>query len=934
MAGLFLKILELSIVGSYVILFVLAARILLRKSPKWCSYVLWSVVFLRLILPVVPESNFSLVPARLKMPQKVVEGIMPDKNTVMEENQAQNNAGDYVATKPATAGSDAISSDMTNTHVMPVQDTLGGNAAYLETSGGLQPAFVPETPNEVNSVLDRQMVLQLATYIWLAGAVLFGGYHLVSYFRFKKHLKGAVQVETGVYEIPGRHVSFVLGMFKPAIYLSDSLDEESRRVVLCHEQVHLKRRDYLVKPLALGVCCLHWFNPLVWVSFYLMNRDCEMSCDEKVVSILGENSKKVYSYALLDEATRGERRKNKRENMCAVLSFGEESIKSRIKHVLHFKKAPVWVIGVSVVVLAVVIAGLCSNSKQSDADDTASEKTEQTEAAEEEYRKSLEETLKEWAVAFTNKDGNTLYELSYDKEAFISWDMITKLEDGYAFGYSSPWPWIPDYELHYEENAEEATIRYWMRSSAPTVYPEEEMVRIRKEDGLYYVDHQSMVSYASIDTKEEFEAAYTEYEADIRVAYSKEYTKNIFRHIRKGTNPEYYDAYKEPVSAAKLYLNLGEGTGEVTEILYQADSQKISGKGTYGVLGEGSIVNVTYTFSEDGSRIQIPMVLAEQSEGIWALSVGNIAEAKTVSRGALPSDADFMARKVKEEIECLPGIFYQSGDFGIYKVTPEAFELVYETEKLVNAVYHLQTDEQDANNVILYFPTDSLCYEGALDWYANSICKLNLTTGEKQYVPFEEACYMDEDTNFSVSAGFVFINNSVKDGIYVFPDAGEVWNGKNVAELSDAEENEYGRHMRAQVLEKAGTMVALGNRLEAGTVAVIDLDGDGISEKITLRAGAGENRYYPYDHYILRINDREENRQGDRLNNEIWAVSPDGQHIYIALYEEGASADPKTTFLKYEDGRLSDAGELHCNVLNLTIENGVIRTFEGLYMAG
>ena len=108
--------------------------------------------------------------------------------------------------------------------------------------------------------------------------------------------------------------------------------------MLCHERVHLQRRDYLFKPAALLICCVHWFNPLVWLAFYLMNMDCEMSCDEKVVKLLGGESKKIYSYTLLEEVSGGEWKRYRGGSICALLSFGEDHVKNRIRHVLDYRK--------------------------------------------------------------------------------------------------------------------------------------------------------------------------------------------------------------------------------------------------------------------------------------------------------------------------------------------------------------------------------------------------------------------------------------------------------------------------------------------------------------------------------------------------------------------------------------------------------------------
>ena len=191
------------------------------------------------------------------------------------------------------------------------------------------------------------------------------GYHTFSYLRMRHRIRrpdsGVRQVEPGICEIDGGHLSFVMGLIHPVIYLSSELDPESRKVVLCHERVHLQRRDYLFKPAALLICCVHWFNPLVWLAFYLMNMDCEMSCDEKVVKLLGEESKKIYSYTLLEEASGGEWKRYRGGSICALLSFGEDHVKNRIRHVLDYRKPPFWVMIGAAAVIVVLVVCLCSN---------------------------------------------------------------------------------------------------------------------------------------------------------------------------------------------------------------------------------------------------------------------------------------------------------------------------------------------------------------------------------------------------------------------------------------------------------------------------------------------------------------------------------------------------------------------------------------------
>ena len=942
MTNVFLKVLELSLVGSYVILFVIAVRALLHscKTPKWSAYLLWGIVFLRLILPVVPESRFGLVPAG----EQLSQGIMAE---VQEKGAGQESIPGVENVRDEAGRNDDITSGAEQTPGSASQSTPESQGTAFGLNNTVQPLEVPKTSNEANKSLDREGILRVLAYLWLAGVIGIGGYHVVSYCNFKASLKGVVWVADGIYEIPGRHVSFVLGIIKPAIYVSDSLDEDTRKVVLCHERVHLQRKDYLTKPLALAVACVHWFNPLVWLAFYLMNKDCEMSCDEKVVSLLGEESKKLYSYALLDEAAKGERQRCKRENTCAVLSFGEDSIKARIKHVLHFKKAPVWLIAGTVTVIVFVAAGLLSNRKS---DGLKSENTVSLEGQDKEaedlsvYQKAPDEALKKWATAFTEKDINTLYELN-NNEAINWWDIISVLKGRFSFGDSSPWPTKNDFEIEYEEGQEEATIRYWMRSSVPEVYPVEETVKVVKDGDLYYVQHLEMVSHHSVDTLAELKEAYVRKKDDINgnlermgnkdcrwydwtdnTGYDKEFMQSIFYHVTNNTNPEYYDAYKDPISAAKIMLHLGAGTGEVTEILHQTESQKTQGESTDGVLGEGTVVNVMYVFAEDGSSVQIPMVLAEESQGIWALSAGDFTKADRYTKGALKADTNFLAREVFETFHYNGCSAYQISDYGVYEVSADTFQCVY-AMNMANGKY----DYTSAFGVCyFYYPVDSRNKEDNPDTMPDSLCEVNLTTGEAYVFPFEAAQYLSDDkAHFNVNAGYVTLYSAGKgNGCYILANAGKVWKGKTTAELSDKEKDEYGAANREYILSHPCEVVALGNRYTEQTDACIDLNGDGRTEQIAIGKGEPGGWHLPYDHYVLKVDDWQEYRYASNLHNNIWAVSPDGKHIYIVLYEDGPSGDPNTTFLRYYDGKLVEAGTTSNSVHNLAMENGMIHTYD------
>ena len=377
---------KLSLVGGYCVLLVILARLLLQKAPKWCSYLLWGIVFVRLCCPILPETGISLIPeGLLSAGTEITAGqqtagrgnrnntAFHDGNNngaavLWEQNaspEGENGAeGNTVAVRNDNA---VMNADGTQDASLGNTGTENGAAAADLTANGTATAILGTSTGTATASHTGVYPLwfRVLSLMWLAGMCVFLGYHAFSYLRMRHRIQkpdsGVRQVEPGICEIDGGHLSFVMGLIHPVIYLSSGLDPESRKVVLCHERVHLQRRDHLFKPASLGICCVHWFNPLVWLAFYLMNMDCEMSCDEKVVKLLGEESKKVYSYTLLEEASGGEWKRYRGGSICALLSFGKDHVKNRIRHVLDYRKPPFWILVGAAAVIAILVVCLCSN---------------------------------------------------------------------------------------------------------------------------------------------------------------------------------------------------------------------------------------------------------------------------------------------------------------------------------------------------------------------------------------------------------------------------------------------------------------------------------------------------------------------------------------------------------------------------------------------
>ena len=306
-----LKGLNMSLTASYCALAVMVLRLLLKKQPKVYSYTLWLLVALRLLCPVSFETMFSLM------------RISPE----------------------------TIPADITSQHVPTVSTGIGG-----------VDVMVNRVLTNFESCVNPLSIWMFAgSILWLLVAAGLLGYGIGSYLKMRMELKGAENTEPGVWVSERLKTPFVLGFFKPAIYLPAGLTGTEKAYVLEHERTHIKRGDHLVKAGAFVLLCLHWFNPVLWASYFLMCKDMEMSCDEKVIKKLsGEHAtetKKDYASTLLSLAS------NHQFSFGGPLAFGEGNIKKRIANVLQYKKRTVIVSALLAVVVLVVILLFAGNPK-------------------------------------------------------------------------------------------------------------------------------------------------------------------------------------------------------------------------------------------------------------------------------------------------------------------------------------------------------------------------------------------------------------------------------------------------------------------------------------------------------------------------------------------------------------------------------------------
>ena len=303
MAAVFLKLLNLSISASWLVLAVLVLRLVSKRSPKWVNVLLWGIVALRLVLPFSIESALSLIPS--------AETVSPA-------------AVQFDPAPTITSGVSVIDN--------AVNPSLSEHFAAVPTAS-VNPLYV---------------WAYLAGWVWLIGLGAMLLYALVSYLRLRRRVSVSLPIQDHIYLCDAISSPFILGVVKPRIYLPSGLDEVQRQNVLAHEQAHLARRDHWWKPLGFALLAVYWFNPVLWLAYTLLCRDIELACDERVIRTMDESAVKTYSTVLLACSM------PRKAVITCPLAFGEVGVKERVRNALHYKKPAFWVVAASVAVCAVV----------------------------------------------------------------------------------------------------------------------------------------------------------------------------------------------------------------------------------------------------------------------------------------------------------------------------------------------------------------------------------------------------------------------------------------------------------------------------------------------------------------------------------------------------------------------------------------------------
>lgn len=559
MTAVFTRILSMSLTAGYCIAAVIVLRFLLRRKAKIFSYLLWGVVLFRLLCPFSITSTYSL----LRIDPAVVSGKVY-----------------FGGQQEVWQGKGYLS------------DEMNGDGGMWEA-----PTSQRVVKNEETSA--AQKVLAVGAWVWIAGVFVLVIYSVWTAVRLRSFLSGAYSVEesadgrteANVFEMDGIAMPFVFGLIRPRIFLPAHLQPEERRYVLTHERVHIARKDHLVKVIGWGAVCLHWFNPLVWLAFRLMENDMEMSCDETVLRQLGEDVKQEYSRALLSLSCA------ESGFSASPVAFSEGGLKSRILNILGWKRDRIATAAVLAILLCALAAGLMLNPAG---------------------RNQTEEKLRfldTYANAYCERNGDVVVGLYSEEEvALESVILLEKAGGGYTMGCSSPWP--NEFRYILTENlgagrkdGNSAEIWYYAWTSDPHVTVWKENLQFEETKEGYRVTESSIRYLDSIASWEDFDEAYWiggEYQFTDYV--ERGYLEAILYQIeydRESGGENRNAVYRNPDTAAVWIFNLEGGRCETLS--------NVSGKQA----------TVEYTFA-DGSSVQIPMynvrydgmtIATEESEG-------------------------------------------------------------------------------------------------------------------------------------------------------------------------------------------------------------------------------------------------------------------------------------------------------------------------------
>lgn len=577
---LFLKLLNMSISASWMILAVIVLRGILYGAPKSMRRFLWLLVGIRLICPFSIESAVSLIPNTEAVK---AERIYFSDTTVTDTKNAITE----------TADSSIIA------------DTIA--------------------PSPEASVNPLQVVIFMAAVAWIIGMLIIFLYTVMSWVNLRKRVCTAIHLRDNIRQSELVDSPFILGLFHPHIYIPSYLDNEQLSYVILHENSHIRHCDHWIKPIGFLLLGIYWFNPFIWLAYMLLCRDIEFACDERVIKEMNPSEKKAYSSTLLSCSI------TRKSIAACPLAFGENSIKARIKSVLSYKKPTLWIMLAAII--SCIIVGVCfltnpleskdaqdnslnapdSATEISDADNTG-KSFDTDESGSEDFNSddSNKEAVNEakqfveaWGKAFCQRDGNYIAEhISDDVQSALSKDLLIVGEGYYSFGFSSPWPMFTENDYHIESlDEDKAEIIYYAWTSEPHVTVWRETIEYTIEDGIYTVIDEKLLYLDNIYTAKEFTLANPEGVITRMMDYQYNGAGEILNQNALSSETPVYTELFEPDRAAIRLLNL----------LDDPDKVKV----TADTNAENTVSQVVIYFKEDGINVEITMIKPFGKDGIW-----------------------------------------------------------------------------------------------------------------------------------------------------------------------------------------------------------------------------------------------------------------------------------------------------------------------------
>ena len=598
LSQIFLTFLYKNMTVSVVIIAVLLARFLLRKMPKKYSYILWSIVGIRMIFDLPFATNISVF--------NLFRGFAKHTSTV----------------ETMLAGSHRTNLQGA-TDLLNKTDTTGAAAAHASRSTAVEAM--------THTLTTSQTVLGILGLLWLIVVALFVTYGIYSYVKCRLLVRTAViarditpdshkkKNNVSVWECDRIPSPFVLGIIRSRIYIPFRMPKQEQAYILAHEECHIRRLDPLWKLIAFLLLAVYWWNPLVWIAFFYMVRDMEMSCDEAVIEQFGNEIKQGYSNSLLSFAM------ERHPYSFAPVAFGEGDAGRRIKNVLNFKKPHTWV-AILVFVLLVVVGVSCltngkdkissetvSDTENSQMQQTAVETTEAPMSSD--NSSTVQESLQsvdKWAQAFAARDVRIIQDMATD-DAKNELKEENLLDDNGNFGWSSPWPWfdeesgMPAYQITQSDDTS-ATILYYAQVSDPHVTVWKETLQYTRKDDKIEIAHEELQMLNFIASGSEFENAYPKGIQNTPMDYQANglgETLNEHAISANGRSPDGEYNLTDPMEAAQYLLNLLRNDGKVEITADKKDKTQ---------------VELKVHFTEDDITHHITMIRPWGEDGIWVVN--------------------------------------------------------------------------------------------------------------------------------------------------------------------------------------------------------------------------------------------------------------------------------------------------------------------------